>query len=648
MTRRFISTVEDDLREFEALDFSSGYNSYDANDVVKPNQLVYATDTRISTLGRQKTRQGCDFLSVPAGETVDAQQATTTGAADQSVGTALWLAKKWTATATGRCTKLELRVKNASGATGPILVSLYSDASGSPGTLLGQSSIPADTPTSSYAYVAARFIEAPQVVNGTSYWTVAHVQDDGAGSYAWSSTTNATTAKASTNGTSWSSSSFDLNHKAYISTDSPTLGRFEAVKSDGTIKWLIAYKEVAGTTAVAVIDQVTGALTAIKTGLSSSATRYDFEQVQDVVYYVNGYDAPRKWDFTNESATTGMILPATRLKWHKNHLFMLLASDPAQVVFSDTAAPESFTSTSFLYIPAPKSNDAVVNWWVLNDNLYFFTRKTKWPLYGSDLSNFVIRQAPGTKGLVSPDALCGTRNHAYFPSDDGFYRFNGSTDELLSEKITGEYAAATNRINWGGCIAGSRYYVFYTPSGGAQNSQCWVYNINYDSMESNDTAAYVQKCDVWSGKMVQCSNVVAAVYYGERLSNSYNTLGYPLDWEIRPRYEYYRSPAALKELEQWFPRFAAQGGNYSVLAQYDFDFLNSPVSIPVPLQSSGFVWDDPGTIWDSFTWDELALINPELTMDGEAMYIQRRYKRTGVNTPVEFLGESQYYSIRKP
>lgn len=647
MTRRFVNTVEDDLREFEALDFSSGYNSYDANDVVKPNQLVYATDTRISTLGRQKTKQGCDFLSVPAGETVDAQQTSATGAADQSVGTALWLAKKWTATATGRCTKLELRVKNPASATGPILVDLYSDASGSPGTLLGQSSIPASTPTSSYAYTAVRFIEAPQVVNGTSYWTVAHVQDDGTGTYAWSSTTNATTAKTSTNGTSWSSSSFDLNHKAYISTDSPTLGKFEAVKSDGTVKQLIAYKEAGGTTAVAVIDPITGALTNIKTGLSSSATRYEFEQVQDVVYYVNGYDAPRKWDFTTEDVMGGSPAVATRIKWHKNHMFLLLAADPAQAIFSDTAAPEAFTSTNFLYIPAPKSNDRVMNWWVLNDNLYFFS-KTKYALSGSDISTFVLRQSTGAKGLTAPDSLCGTRSHAYFASDDGFYRFNGATDFQLSKSITGEYQAATNQINWGGCIFNNRYYLFYTPSGGAQNSRCWVYNINYDSMESNDTAAYVQKCDIWSGKMVQCSDVVAAVYYAELPSNSYNTLGHPLSWEIRSRYEYYRSPAALKEVEQWFPRFAAEGTNYSVLAQYDFDFLDSPVSISVPLQSSGYVWDDPGTIWDSFTWDTAVLVDPELTMDGEAMYIQRRYKRTGVNTPVEYFGESEYYSLRRP
>ncbi len=646
--RRFINTTEDEPKLADSLDFSNGYNSYDANDVVKPSQLVYATDTRIPTLGRQKTRQGCDVLSVPAGETVDDQQTSTTGAADQNIGVTGYLAKKWTAGATGRLTKVELNVKNPGSALGAILIDIYSDSAGSPGTLIGRASIPAATPTGSYGYVAARLIMAPEVTNGEDYWTVAHIQDDGSGNYNWSSTTNATTAKTSTNGTSWSTTTYDLNHKAYISTDAGTLGEgFEAIKSDGTVRWLIAYKEAAGTTAVASIDPVTGILTAIKTGLSSSATYYDFVQVQDVVYYVNGFDAPRKWDFTTESAMAGSPPVARRIRWHKNKMHLLLAADPAQDVFSETAQPESFPAVNFAYIPAPKSNDAVTTWETLNDNLYFFTDTRKWALFGAELSNFVLREAPGTKGCDAPGTLRKTRNHIYFASDDGFYRFNGSTDELLSKKITNEYKDAVNHEQWGGGLFNNRYYVFYTPSGAAQNTRCWVFNINYGSMESNDTMAYIRYTNVWSGQFIQFSNLVGAAYYAERETNTYNTLGAPLTWEIRTRYEYYDSPSLTHEIEQWYPRFAAVGGNYSVQCQYDFDFVGSPVTIDVPLQSEGFEWDDPGTIWDSFTWDELSLINPELSIPGEAYYIQQRFKKAGVNVPVEFLGSSAYYFSRR-
>jgi hypothetical protein len=78
---------------------------------------------------------------MPAGEALDAAHVSTTGAADQSVGVTTWKAKKWTAVASGRLTKVEIRVKNASSATGPIIVLVYSDSPGSPGTLLAQTSI---------------------------------------------------------------------------------------------------------------------------------------------------------------------------------------------------------------------------------------------------------------------------------------------------------------------------------------------------------------------------------------------------------------------------------------------------------------------------------------------------------------------------
>lgn len=641
------------LQKQDNLDYSKGYNSYLANDVVPENVLVYATDTRISTLGRQTTRQGCDPFSVPAGETINATESSTTGAGSQNIGLTTWLAAKYTASSNGRLTRVDLNIKNVAAATGPIIVEIRADASGSPGSLLAQSSIPASTPTGSYAYLTARFIEAPLQVTATSYWIVAYIQGDGTNTYAWSSTTNATSAKTSSNsGVSWSTSAFDLNYKTYVSTDGGTLGHFRAYKSDGTKVQLMAYKEVAGTTAVAKVDDVTGALTNIKTGLSSTATFYDFEQVQDVVYYVNGVDAPRRWDFTTEAVMGGSPAVATRIKWHKNHMFLLLAADPAQAIFSDTALPETFTSTNFLYIPAPKSNDPVVQWETLNDNLYFFTSRTKWALFGSDLSNITLRQAPGTKGTAAPDSVKRFRNHIYFASDDGFYRFNGSTDELLSEAITTEYRNAANRTTMGGGIANNRYYLSYTPAGGAQNSRTWVYNINYNSMESNDTGTYVQRMRSWnttadSGQFIQASNLVGALYYGERSTNQYNNLGKNLSWEIRMKYDHYGQPASNKHIKRWYPRFATSGGNYTVFCQYDRDFLGSPTTQFVDLRGSGALWGG-GTLWGTGTWGTTVLITPKLNIPGQARYIQHRYLRTGVNMPVEFLGDTVYYYVRRP
>lgn len=638
----------------ESLDFSKGYDSQTANDVLAPDRLRLATDARISTVGRYETRKACDFYSVPAGETLNAQQTSVTGASDKSISTTTWLAAKFTTTAAGRLTKVELNLKNASGAAGPVIVEIYSDSSG-PGTLLAQSSIPASTPTSSYAYASARFIEAPLLANATAYWIVAYIQFDGTGSYNWSGTTNATTAKTSSNsGVSWSTTSYDLNYKTYLSTDGGTLGDFRARKSDGTKKTIIAYKEAAGTTAVGTVDDVTGALTAIKTGLSSSATFYDFEQVGDVVYYVNGYDAPRKWDFTTESAMGGSPSVAKRIKWHKNHMFLLLASDPARADFSDAALPETFTSTNFIHIPAPKSNDPVINWGILNDNLYFVTTQTKWGLYGSDLTNIVLRKVPGSKGTVAGDTVFIDGNYIYFAAPDNFYAFDGTSDHELMDNVLDDYREAVNRDDMSARVWNGRLYIFHTPPGGAQNSKCWVVNLSLHGVqESLDTGTYVQRCAVWSAdtdanQFVQASNLVGALYFAELSSNNSTNLGKKLRFELRTRYEHHNAPSADKQTKRWYPRFAS--ANHSVDCQYDKNFEDSPTTIPVSLSGDtgywgdGSLWTTPGTDY----WGVVALINPRLTIPGVAKYLQLRYLCIGASVPVEFDGHSIYWLLRRP
>jgi hypothetical protein len=636
------------LQKQENLDYSKGYNSYFANDVVPENMLVYASDTRISTLGRQKTRQGCDFYSVPAGETVNAQQTSVTGATDQNIGVTAWLGAQFTTSATGRLTRVDLNLKNAASATGPIIVEIHADAAGSPGALLAQSSIPAATPTGSYGFLTARFIEAPLLANATAYWIVCYVQSNGTNNYAWSSTTNATTAKTSSNsGVSWSASAFDLNYKTYLSTNAPVLGQYRAYRSDGTKVTLMAHN-----TDLYTVNDITGAITSIKSGLSGSASRYAFATANDIVYYVNGFDAPRKWDFTTEAVTPGSPAVSSLIISHKSRMFYVSAVDPTKIFFSNIADFETFTSTDFIYVPNPKSPDPIVKLAIINDNLYIFTRSTKWVLTGSDLTNMVLRKVPGSKGTKAPDTVQVFRNHAYFASDDGFYSFNGSTDTLLSEAITGEYQAAANKSSMAAVVYNNRYYVSYTPTGGGQNSRTWVYNLNYNSMESNDTATYVQRSHIWdgvadTGQFVQASNLVGALYYNELPSNTFNNLGKNLSWDIRTKYDHFGQPATNKHVKRWYPRFAT-AGNYPVLAQYDKDFASAPTTIPVSMLGAGLVYGSGALYGTGALYGSSSLINPRLTIPGLAKYVQLRYQRIGVNMPCEFEGSTVYYYIRRP
>lgn len=647
MRRSLPKVVPDPLMKLELLDYSKGINSFDANDVVRNDTLRLANDARISTHGRYKTRQGCDFYSVPAGETVDVQRTSTTGASTSAITRTAWFAAKYTAGATGRLTKVDLNVYNDNSGTAPIIVEIYSDSSGEPGTLLATSSIPAATPTGSAGYISVRFIEAPQITSASVYWIVCYNQDDGSGDYKWTNTTNATTSLSSSDsGVTWDATSYELNFKTYISTNSPTLGLYRAYKSDGTKSSIIAHG-----TSVYTINDGTGALTAIKTGLSASGDYY-FQTANDIVYYVNGVDAPRKWNFSTEASNSGTTTVSSNIILHKDQMFYLDATNPTRIFWSDKADFETFTSTNFLYVPSPKSADPVSAWVVLNDTLFIFTQETKWGLYGSDLSSFVLRRSSGLKGTFSQDSVKADRNYAYFCSDDGVYQFNGSTDRIISRQITDTYEAIANKENITTALTKNRFYIFYTEGGGSANSKCLVYNINYDSWESIDQNAYINKTSVWNeaqddSEFVQASSLVGAAYYAEDSSNTYNTLGTPLEFELRTKYEFFESPSSKKRLKRWYPRFAAQAGSYNVSCQYDKDFANSPSTSLQSMASTGAIWGN-GELWGSFTWGASALVAPRISVPGRAKYIQFRLKRTGVNTPVEFYGHTLIYLVQRP
>src|SRR6185369_14495634 len=146
----------------------------------------------------------------------------------------------------------------------------------------------------------------------------------GSGSYNWSSTTNATTAKTSSNqGGSWATTSYDLNAKTYVSTDSAYLGGMRYTPSNATAKTVIAH----GTNVYTVSD-VDGTTTSIKSGLSGSATEYNFAQSNDVLYYCNGQDAPRQWDGTTESAVTNAPATSKFITFHKNRMWIVDITNP--------------------------------------------------------------------------------------------------------------------------------------------------------------------------------------------------------------------------------------------------------------------------------------------------------------------------------
>lgn len=642
---------------FEINDFSLGMNSFISNDKFPlkngaSNMWRLAQNARITTLGEYESRKGFDFHSEAVGSTKDANQESVTGAADKSFNEVTRLAQKLTTAAAGRLHKVEVRLKNDASATGTPIVELWTNDSGEPGELISRSSIASSSVTSSYAYLTARFPDAPAITTTTVYWIVVYVQSVGSGSYKWSSTTTATDALVSADsGATWSSTSYALNYKQYYSTTGAVKGFIRASKSDGTDVTIFAHGTV-----LYSVDNSTGALTSIKTGLNSNATQYRFQVVNDILYYVNGYDGYRKLSgvgFGTDAQVTSANY--THIKEHKGLMFLVSKDDPNKIVFSNFAEYETFTSTDFIYVPSPKTGDPVTALEPLNGYLIIPTMNSKYILFGEDNATFQLSEAQDQHGTYTQETITSDYDYVYYLTKDGVRRSNGSESILLSKNVYNDVIDITNKSSACLAVYKGRLYLWYTSAGASANDTCIVWNLNYGTnegatVESIDTNAYVGRAQSASNDdaLIVASSENGQIHWQELSSNDYTNLGGDIDFELDTHYMTFSSPAVLKAIRYWEPRFGAQSGSYTVSCEYATDLRNNWQVYSSPnVQGSGYIWGDSGTVWGAFSWGTTAELQSQLYVPGEYRRIAIRYKHYATRQPVSFLGHTLVTQTRR-
>lgn len=647
-----IPRVSSPTRTYDFDDYSEGFNTFISNDKF-PNKTGganfwrLAQNARINTLGEYGTRKGVDHHSAAAGETEDQTITSTTGAASQDFTTTVRLAQPFTTSSGGRCSKVEVNIKNPNGATGTVIVELWSNDSDEPGTLLARSSIDAADITSSYAYLTARFIEAPLLVTATKYFIVVYIQATGEDAYNWSSTTSATTALSSTNnGVTWATTTYALNFKQHYATDGTVKGLYRAYKSDGTSVTLFAHG-----TSLYSVNEVTGALTAIKTGLSANATVYRFTTVNDIVYYVNGFDGLRKWDFTTESQVNSTNY--THITIHKGLLFLLDKTDPNKLVYSNFGDYETFTSTDFIYVPAPKTGDPTTALVPLNGYLLLFTRDNKFILSGDDNATFALEEAPDQKGSYTQETTSVDKNFVYYLANDGVYRSNGSEAQLISTNNYNDILTLGNRETSVLCVNKGRLYLWHRSAGVSTNDHCYVWNLNYgtDVLESEDTHTPISHALTAfndDNQLLVANSTYGQVYWQELSSNDYTNLGGDIDFVLETHYNPFEAPGILKEIRYWNPRFEAQSGNYTISCEYAYDLRdNWSLYQALNVQGEGAIWGASTTIWGAFTWGSTAELQGYLYVPGEYRRIAVRYKHFATRQPHNFLGHTFIFQGRR-
>ena len=301
------------LAQFLQLDLK-GLDMVSPVDLMKPGRTPYAKNFRLyaqQSDDRQvavSNRKGSGFYMNPLSETKTVSQESTTGASTQTIGVTLNnVLEKFVAVDSNRVSRLDIKLANPGSGKGIVLVEIWSDSAGAPYKKLATSSYDNGGITVTAAYVTARFIQAPKLTSGQTYWIVLKVQDDGADGYTVSTTTASTNAYVSNTGAaSPVAQTFSINYKLYTTAESLVRGIYRWNRDNGDNLTIV----VIGTT-MYYIDETTHMLVSIKTGLNSSATYYSFTSADNKLFWANSYDALSYWDGTTETSNANVVTNGT-------------------------------------------------------------------------------------------------------------------------------------------------------------------------------------------------------------------------------------------------------------------------------------------------------------------------------------------------
>lgn len=595
-------------------------------------------DTRVAV----RNRKGSVLLSTPIGETLDTEN-TESADGDIEFDAATWIVQQFTPETDGVLTRVELDVKKVASGNGPLVIEIYADGGAGAGQLLGETSILPSEVDTDYDFIGAHLMDAPVVSSESNYWMLLKVQDEGTGTFAVSQTADSGAFVTTDELQSITPLDSTFRFKTYISTPGEILGHARRYPQNKENRTYFAMGEH-----VYEVNDA-GTSVSIDDSVHPNAEYWRPVQIDDKLIWVDGMSSAKWYDGDDVKVMGGVAGIPTHVWVYKNRTFFVPADDPTRVNFSALYNFENYPSVNFFYVPSPKSPDHIAGGIPFQDNLVIFTHETKHTVFGSEISTFTRKEAIGTKGAVSQEAIAADRNYIYFMADDNMiYRYNGVSDEIISEKIRPLLSQIQNPKKVRFHIHDNQLRVYFAKTPNTIATEMVVFDIDAsvgkDFRWWYDTGRSVMGSLSWylnENELVEFSSRVGALYIGER---GYSDAGKPIDFKYWTAYKNYGAGSAKDRIKRFRPIVRPSATPYNLMVGKDVDFQNRPSMKPWLVDSGGarwghFVWND-GTKWGGGS----TLVDHTSAMSGRGKHTQYRFEKRGVNISVEIYG---YISLIK-
>lgn len=624
--------------------------------LVAPDQIIPAGETSFTINSRRfadndsetsiaiRTRKGSIRYSTPVSETLDTQN-TGTITGDILLDPTRQIAVSFTASASGVLTKYDLTIKKSLNTRGYVVLEIYTDVIGLPGSLMAQTSISPSLITGTYASVSSYLIDAPSIVSGTTYWVVIKMQELGVGSYSLAQTAGGEIQISTDEQKTWMTSAVSARFKTYLSTAGLIKGFTKRYPSSGTDLTMFALG-----TKIYTISNTPGAPTDIDSSVDADAEFVRFTQIDDWTFWVDGEGNARRWngtdapsDIPNVPGSNGVPVNVLILQ---NRALFVPKDDPTRVDFSALFDFETYPSVNFFYIGRPKSPDHITAWHEFREGATIFTHKTKYTLLGSDIKSFVPTPHIGTKGAISQEATARDKQAIYFMADDrNIYAWNGSVDKLISFKVWPELKKILDVDKVRFHLYNNQLRVYYNKTPDSNITYMLLYDIEQDQW-FRDTGRPVLGSMEWTfdnNELIEFSSRTGALYFGEE---NYSDLGKSIDFKYHTARKIYNSGASKKRVKRFRPIVRPSDASYYLSVGKDMDYQDKPTMRP-------WLVDGGGAKWGSFNWGDgtvygsTNLVDNSTPMSGRAHHIQYRFENNGIEQPVQLYGYIALLKIGK-
>lgn len=538
-------------------------------------------------------------------------------------------------------TTLKVSIKKSSGTIESINVDVRRNVGGAAGPVIASSSFLRTSVTGSFTQVTAYFVDAPEMDSEGDYFFEFYLvgSEDAYCTLEVSSTPGGYYKDVSDPSNPWVSSGNSLVFESPCYRSGTVLGAYRR-NVKGEIPTTIM---ATGHGDLISFDNNgnTSLVMAYAPGYNRLSNKFRFSQVDDRTFFVNGDIQPRYWDgsslHTLGGASSGSQLTFT---WKNRLFFVKDGRFEFTDIISSVSDTENFPPTNFFYVKEPESPDQPVAAIVFQDTLVIFTRETKYIalLQGDSISGLTIREVQGSKGTYSQETIATDNDYVYFLSDDKqMRRFNGVSDEIISDKVFPEIGASLNpELNSYIHIYRNEVKYYYAKSPSAVINRCLTFNVKYEQWYL-DTGKEVSRSIEYNLEDNRIVEFSSKTYLAMNGNTGFSDMGKPIDFKYWTAYKNYGSGAAKDRIKRFRPILKILR-NFSMLVGKDINFQNSPDMRVHLVSGGGATYGGGAKYGDGSKYGSSKMTDTPVGMSGRGRHTQYRFQKNGVDTPVMLYG----------